>query len=130
MEQLARDWQEAGTLTAATRMAEAAGTSAPPQVLCQPGSMVSLDTGSSPRIVFESPRDEHLVLRADGTAETWVVTASDRTAPKGGRWSSEGKTLGVDWEDGSQWSQPFTFHEGRLVFPNVPNRRQIWDRID
>ena len=33
-------------------------------------------------IVFESPKDEHLVLRADGTAENWVVTAESRSAGK------------------------------------------------
>ena len=29
-------------------------------------------------IVFGSPKDEHLVLRANGTAENWVVTAESR----------------------------------------------------
>jgi hypothetical protein len=44
-------------------------------------------------IVFDSPRDEHLVLHANGTSENWVVTASERTETTTGRWSAEGKTL-------------------------------------
>src|SRR5438045_8733740 len=44
-------------------------------------------------IVFESPKDEHLVLNADGSAENWVVTADSRSEPVTGRWSVEGKTL-------------------------------------
>ena len=44
-------------------------------------------------IVFESPKDEHVVLHADGTAENWVVTADSRSEPVTGRWSVEGKTL-------------------------------------
>jgi hypothetical protein len=47
-----------------------------------------------------------------------------------GRWKSQGTTLSVDWEGGRQWSQPFTFYEGQLVFPNVANQRQFWDLID
>src|SRR5438067_1906956 len=44
-------------------------------------------------IVFKSPKDEHVVLHADGTAENWVVTADSRSEPVMGRWSVEGKTL-------------------------------------
>ena len=40
-------------------------------------------------IVFGSPKDEHLVLNADGTAENWVVTAESRSEPVTGRWSVE-----------------------------------------
>ena len=83
----------------------------------------------STRIIFDSARDEHMVLRDDGSAETWTVTASGRSATVRGRWSTEAKTLSVDWEDGKRWSRPFTFHEGQLVFPNIPNRRSFWDRI-
>ena len=32
-------------------------------------------------IVFGSPKDEHLVLHGDGTAENWVVTAESRSEP-------------------------------------------------
>jgi hypothetical protein len=62
-------------------------------------------------IVFESPQDEHLVLHADGTAENWVVTASDRTDPITGRWSVEGKTLTLSFGD-NQNSRSFTIYEG------------------
>ena len=31
------------------------------------------------KIVFENPRDEHLVLHADGTAENWFVTEAGRS---------------------------------------------------
>jgi hypothetical protein len=80
-------------------------------------------------IVFESPRDEHLVLHADGTAENWVVTTSDRADPITGRWSVEGKTLTLSFGDNEN-SRPFTIYEGQLVFPNIPNRRQFWDKIE
>ena len=70
------------------------------------------------------------MFRPDATAENWVVTAVNRTDVKAGRWASDGTTLNVDWEDGTQWSQAFTFFEGQLVFPNVPNRRRFWERIE
>ncbi len=129
MQQLALDWPERGALAAATRMAEAAKPADGPTPA--PGGGQTL-TGHwrSTRIIFESPNDEHLVLHPDGSAETWTVTASGRSQPTRGRWRTEGRTLSVDWEDGRQWSQPFTFHEGQLVFPNIPNRRQFWERIE
>jgi hypothetical protein len=80
-------------------------------------------------IVFESPKDEHLVLHADGTAENWVVTAESRSEPVTGHWSVEGKTLTLSFGDNEN-SQPFTFYEGQLVFPNISNRRGIWEKIE
>ena len=80
-------------------------------------------------IVFESPKDEHLVLRADGTAENWVVTAESRSAPVTGRWSVEGKTLTLSFGENEN-SRPFTFYQGQLVFPNIPNRRGFWEKIE
>ncbi len=80
-------------------------------------------------IVFESPRDEHLVLMADGTAENWVVTASSRSATTKGTWTVEGKTLSLVLGEGPQISQPFTIYEGQLVFPNIPKRRGFWGKI-
>ena len=80
-------------------------------------------------IVFESPKDEHLVLNADGTAENWVVTAESRSEPVTGRWSVEGKTLTLSFGENKNAS-PFTFHEGQLVFPNIPNRRGFWEKIE
>jgi hypothetical protein len=80
-------------------------------------------------IVFGSPKDEHLVLNADGTAENWVVTAENRSQPVTGRWSVEGKTLTLSFGE-NQNSQPFTFYEGQLVFPNIPNRRGFWEKIE
>jgi len=80
-------------------------------------------------IVFESPKDEHLVLHADGTAENWTVTADSRSEPITGRWSVEGKTLTLSFGD-NQHSNPFTFYEGKLVYPNISNRRGFWEKID
>ena len=80
-------------------------------------------------IVFESPKDEHLVLHADGTAENWVVRADSRSEPVSGRWSVEGKMLTLSFGE-NQNSSPFTFYEGQLVFPNIPNRRGFWEKIE
>src|SRR5215216_3905045 len=66
-------------------------------------------------IVFGSPKDEHLVLNADGTAENWVVTAESRSEPVTGRWSIEGKTLTLLFGENEN-AKPFTFYEGQLVF--------------
>jgi hypothetical protein len=80
-------------------------------------------------IVFESPKDEHLVLHADGTAENWDVTAESRSEPVTGRWSVEGKTLTLSFGENEN-SKPFTFYKGQLVFPNIPNRRGFWEKIE
>jgi len=80
-------------------------------------------------IVFGSPKDEHLVLHADGTAENWVVTAQNWSEPVTGRWSVEGKTLKLSLGENEN-SKPFTFYEGQLVFPNIPNRRGFWEKIE
>ena len=69
------------------------------------------------------------MLNANGTAETWVVTASGREPATRGRWTAKGITLNVIWEDGRQWGQPFTFFDGQLVFPNIPNQRQFWEAM-
>jgi len=79
-------------------------------------------------IVFGSPKDEHLVLNGDGSAENWVVTAETRSEPVTGRWSVEGKTLTLSFGQNEN-SKPFTFYEGQLVFPNIPNRRGFWEKI-
>lgn len=81
-------------------------------------------------IVFEQPKDEHLVLHADGTVENWTVTVSSRSATMTGRWNVEGKTLQLLYEEQERIAQPFTIHEGQLVFPNIPNRRRFWERIE
>ncbi len=80
-------------------------------------------------IVFESPRDEHLVLHANGQAENWVVTASGRSEPKTGSWRVEGKTIKLDLGEDDRATLLFTLHEGQLVLPNVPGRRQFWDKV-
>ena len=80
-------------------------------------------------IVFESPKDEHLVLRADGTAANWVVTAESRSESVAGRWSVEGKTLTLSFGENEN-SNPFTFYQGQLVFPNIPKRRGFWEKIE
>jgi len=80
-------------------------------------------------IVFGSPKDEHLVLHADGTAENWVVTAESRSEAVTGRWNVEGKILTLSFGENEN-ANPFTFYEGQLVFPNIPNRRGFWERIE
>lgn len=131
MEQLARDWPARGALAAATGMAMAAAPPQPAADPSAPAASASTLTGHwrSTRILFDQPRDEHLVLRADGTAETWLVTAESRTPVTPGRWRVQGTNLFVEWQDGRQWGQPFTFHLGQLVFPNVPNQRQFWEPV-
>lgn len=79
-------------------------------------------------IVFGNPEDENLVLHADGTAENWVITATSRSARTTGRWNVEGKTLNLRLEGHERISQPFTFHEEQLVFPNIPNQRRFWEK--
>ncbi|HZS17468.1 MAG TPA: hypothetical protein VFA51_05990, partial [Candidatus Udaeobacter sp.] len=80
-------------------------------------------------IGYTGPMDEHLVLNSNGTVENWTVTAYERGAPVTGHWSVEGKTLTLSF-GGNDRSNPFTFYEGQLVFPNVPNRRGFWERIE
>ena len=81
-------------------------------------------------IRFEQPRDEHLVLAADGRMANWVVTADSRSEPVTGAWRTEERTLILEIEGGEAVSQPFTFYQGQLVFPNIPNRRGFWERIE
>ena len=143
MRQLARDWPALGPDAAATRMAESAQSAG--QMPSDQASSGRTSSGPTPApargqtlaghwrktsIVFDNPQDEHLVLGSDGAAETWTVTASSRTPTMRGRWNSQGATLRIDWADGSQWSQPFTFFEGQLVFPNIADRRQFWELVD
>jgi hypothetical protein len=116
-----RDWQGYGALAAAPLMAQAPG----------PGRAEPLiGHWRNTRIVFDSPRDEHMVLRGNGVVERWSVTASGRSGAVRGRWGTQANMLNLDWEDGSQWSRPFTFHDGNLVFPNVQNQRKFWQRIE
>jgi ribosomal protein S12 methylthiotransferase accessory factor YcaO len=79
--------------------------------------------------VFETPKDEHLVLHANGTAKDWSATAYDRTEPVTGTWKVEGKTLTLLFGDHEN-SQPFTFYEGQLGFPNIQNGRGFWQKIE
>jgi hypothetical protein len=80
-------------------------------------------------IGYTGPIDEHLVLHSNGTVENWTVTAYERREPVTGHWSVEGKTLTLSF-GGDDRSSPFTFYEGQLVFPNIPNRRQFWEKIE
>jgi hypothetical protein len=81
-----------------------------------------------------SVTDEHLVFYPDGTVDNWAVTISrvtGETTRRGkttGSWSIEGKLLIIDWGD-KQSSRPFFFHQGQLVWPNIPNARRFWDRV-
>jgi hypothetical protein len=80
-------------------------------------------------IGYTGPIDEHLVLRSSGTVENWTATAYERREPVTGHWSVEGKMLTLSF-GGNDRSSPFTFHEGQLVFPNIPNRRGFWEKIE
>jgi len=80
-------------------------------------------------IGYTGPIDEHLVLHSNGTVENWTVTAYERREPVTGHWSVEGKTLTLSF-GGNDRSSPFTFYQGQLVFPNIPNRRVSWEKIE
>jgi hypothetical protein len=80
-------------------------------------------------ISYTGPIDEHLVLHVDGTVENWTATAYERREPVTGHWSVEGKTLTLSF-GGNDRSSPFTFYQGQLVFPNIQNRRRIWEKIE
>ena len=134
MEQLAADWPRLGGAAAATRLADAAKraqgappTSAPARGATDPGLVGHWRTT---RIVFERPRDDHFVLRVDGTAERWSLTASSSGLKTVGRWAVAGSVLNLTWTGEAQTSQAFTMYQGQLVLPNVPNRRVFWDRLD
>ena len=84
--------------------------------------------------LYGSVRDEHLVFYPDGTVDNWAVAISQFTGAESregkttGRWDIEGKLLIIDWGD-KQSSRPFFFHQGQLVWPNIPNARRFWDRV-
>jgi hypothetical protein len=80
-------------------------------------------------ISYTGPIDEHLILHVDGTVENWTVTASERREPVTGHWNVEGKTLTLSF-GGNDRSSPFTFYQGQLVFPNIPNRRGFWEKVN
>jgi hypothetical protein len=80
-------------------------------------------------ISYTGPIDEHLVLHSDGTVENWTVTAYERREPVTGHWNAEGKTLTLSF-GGNDRSSPFAFYQGQLVFPNIPNRRGFWEKIE
>jgi len=80
-------------------------------------------------ISYTGPVDEHLVLHVDTTAENWTATAYERREPVTGHWNIEGKTLILSF-GGNDRSGPFTFYQGQLVFPNIPNRRGFWEKIE
>jgi len=134
MEQLAADWPRLGAVAAATRLADAAkrAQGSPQQGPPARGATDPTLVGHwrTTRIVFESPRDDHLVLRVDGTAERWSVTASSSSPKAVGRWTVSGSVLSLTWAGEAQTSQAFTMYQGQLVLPNVPSRRVFWDRLD
>jgi len=80
-------------------------------------------------ISYAGPIDEHLVLHVDGTVENWTATAYERREPVTGHWNVEGKTLTLSF-GGNDRSNPFTFYQGQLIFPNIPNRRVSWEKIE
>jgi len=80
-------------------------------------------------IGYTGPIDEHLVLHVDTTVENWTAAAYERRELVTGHWSVEGKTLTLSF-GGNDRSSPFTFYQGQLVFPNIPNRRGFWEKIE
>jgi hypothetical protein len=80
-------------------------------------------------ISYTGPIDEHLVLHPNGTVENWTATAYERREPVTGHCSVEGKTLTLSF-GGNDRSNPFTFYQGQLVLPNIPNRRGFWEKIE
>jgi hypothetical protein len=80
-------------------------------------------------ILGDQATDRHLVLLADGRAQRWSVTARHREPPEPGSWHVEGKLLVLTFAGGQPSQAPHTFHNGQLVFPNIPNRRRFWDRV-
>jgi hypothetical protein len=80
------------------------------------------------QIGYVVQQDTHLVLDEEGNADTWTVTATQRSEVTSGTWSSNGKMLTLKFE--REQSSPFTFYKGQLVFPNIQNRRRFWDRIE
>ncbi len=81
-------------------------------------------------IVFESPRDEHLILNADSTFQNWTVTAAETGTPLAGQWEANENTLIFRMEGSEDQSSPFTFFEGQLVYPNVEGGRGFWERVE
>jgi hypothetical protein len=100
------------------------------------GGSVSGDAGAlvghwrKTTIVFGSPKDEHLVLDADGSAENWMVRASGRSDATTGSWAADGNTLTLRMEGYNEVSRPFTFYEGQLVFPNIQDQRGFWEKVE
>lgn len=82
------------------------------------------------RIEFESPKDYHLVLNGDGSAQTFQVTAGGQSGDASGTWQAQSQTLTLHMSDGSQASFTYTFFEGKLVLPNIPNQRGFWEKIE
>jgi hypothetical protein len=136
MEQLAADWPRLGPEAAASRLADTANrTQGSPQTSAPSRGAGATDSTlvghwRTTRIVFESPRDDHLVLRVDGTAERWSVTASSAGPKTVGRWAVAGSVLTLTWTGEAQTSQAFTMYQNQLVLPNVQGRRVLWDRLD
>ena len=81
-------------------------------------------------IVFESPRDEHLILNADSTFQNWTVTATETETPLAGQWEANENMLIFRMEGSEDQSSPFTFFEGQLVFPNIEGGRGFWERVE
>lgn len=80
-------------------------------------------------INFGQPTDENLVLNANGTFQNWTVVPDGRSEVTSGRWSAEGKSIIIVPAGGSGSSIPFTFHDGKLVLPNIPGQRGFFERV-
>ena len=68
-------------------------------------------------IIGDSPLDRNLVLKPDGSATGWTVTARRRDPPESGSWSVVGNTLVLSF-GGQVQQSPYTLHKVQL-FANM-----------
>ena len=80
-------------------------------------------------IEFEAPKDEHLLLNADGTVQNWTVRADSQTPPAGGTWEADSVSITLHIEGGGDVLVPYTFFESSLVLPNIEGQRAFWEKI-
>lgn len=79
---------------------------------------------------LEESVDERIVLTANGVFQNWTQRADWRSKTTTGNWRAANKVLllrasGAQEEGGV----PYTFHNGTLVLPNIPNQRKFWVRV-
>jgi hypothetical protein len=114
-------WQQANAQSASP------GGGGPPAGAARPADLVGHWRTTS--TAFDTVTDTHLVLEANGRASNWTVTPHRRNPPHVGQWWVEGRELKLRLLGRDEWELPYTLHNGDLVFPNIPNRRRFWERV-